>query len=55
MFIRAHEENCKNIEMEKKKAQKEAENEKMRLNAQKRDSGAVNSPRRSPKSLNFLS
>lgn len=28
MFVRAHEENCKQLELEKKKAQKEAENEK---------------------------
>lgn len=28
MFVRAHEENCKQIELEKKKAQKEEENEK---------------------------
>lgn len=30
MFARAHEENCKQLEFEKKKAQKEAENEKMK-------------------------
>lgn len=28
MFVRAHEENCKQIELEKKKAQKEEEKEK---------------------------
>ncbi|KAF9616598.1 hypothetical protein IFM89_030650 [Coptis chinensis] len=28
MFVRAHEENCKQLELEKKRAQKEAENEK---------------------------
>ncbi|XP_020270174.1 formin-like protein 6 isoform X2 [Asparagus officinalis] len=37
MFIRAHEENCKQLELEKKKARKEAENEKMKLSAQKRE------------------
>ncbi|EXB86684.1 Formin-like protein 6 [Morus notabilis] len=31
MFVRAHEENCKQLEFERKKAQKEAENEKMKL------------------------
>ncbi|KAG9456309.1 hypothetical protein H6P81_000817 [Aristolochia fimbriata] len=30
MFNRAHDENCKQLELEKKKAQKEAENEKMK-------------------------
>lgn len=30
MFARAHEENCKQLEFEKKKAQKEAQNEKMK-------------------------
>ncbi|MBA0865025.1 hypothetical protein Goshw_008246, partial [Gossypium schwendimanii] len=31
MFVRAHEENCKQLELEKKKAQKEAENEKLKV------------------------
>ncbi|CAL9749031.1 unnamed protein product [Musa acuminata subsp. burmannicoides] len=35
MFVRAHEENCKQLEMEKKKAQKEAENEKLKINNSK--------------------
>ncbi|KAK9683698.1 hypothetical protein RND81_10G158900 [Saponaria officinalis] len=30
MFIRAHDENCKQLELEKKKAEKEAENEKLK-------------------------
>ncbi|KAJ6834117.1 formin-like protein 6 [Iris pallida] len=47
MFIRAHEENCKQQEMEKKKAQKEAENEKMKLNAQKKDPELLRSQIRS--------
>lgn len=33
MFVRAHDENCKQLELEKKKAQKEAENENMKTNA----------------------
>lgn len=37
MFVRAHEENCKQLELEKKKAQKEAENEK-KLSAPKKES-----------------
>lgn len=37
MFIRAHSENCKHLEFEKKKAQKEAENEKMKLGASKKE------------------
>ncbi|XP_030951255.1 formin-like protein 6 [Quercus lobata] len=35
MFVRAHEENCKQIELEKKRAQKEEE-EKLKLNAPKK-------------------
>ncbi|KAG4144802.1 hypothetical protein ERO13_D05G061366v2 [Gossypium hirsutum] len=31
MFVRAHEENCKQLELEKKKAQKEADNEKLKV------------------------
>ncbi|KAH9604263.1 hypothetical protein KSS87_005667, partial [Heliosperma pusillum] len=38
MFIRAHEENCKNIELEKKKADKEAENEKLKIGHRPNDS-----------------
>ncbi|CAL9112185.1 unnamed protein product [Musa textilis] len=37
MFVRAHEENCKQQEMEKKKAQKEAENEKLKINNSKNE------------------
>ncbi|CAL5358852.1 unnamed protein product [Camellia sinensis] len=33
MFVRAHDENCKQLELEKKKAQKGAENESMKTNA----------------------
>ncbi|RVW23502.1 Formin-like protein 17 [Vitis vinifera] len=32
MFTRAHEENCKQLEFERKKAQKEAESEKIKIN-----------------------
>lgn len=41
MSVRAHEENCKQLELEKKKAQKEAENEKMKLNTLKKESENV--------------
>ncbi|MCL7047583.1 hypothetical protein MKW94_030899 [Papaver nudicaule] len=37
MFVRSHEENCKQNELEKKKAQKEAENEKAKVNTIKKD------------------
>ncbi|KAI3850609.1 hypothetical protein MKX03_011428 [Papaver bracteatum] len=37
MFARAHEENCKQNELEKKKAQKEAESEKMKVSTLKKD------------------
>ncbi|XP_062099581.1 formin-like protein 18 [Humulus lupulus] len=37
MFIRAHGENRKHLEFEKKKAQKEVENEKMKLGASKKE------------------
>lgn len=37
MFIRAHEENCKHVELENKKAQKE-ENEKVKLGSPKKES-----------------
>lgn len=30
IFVRSHEENCKQVEFEKKRAQKEAENEKLK-------------------------
>lgn len=33
MFVRSHEENCKQLEFEKKRAMKEAENENSKLNA----------------------
>ncbi|GAB2250749.1 hypothetical protein Droror1_Dr00016999 [Drosera rotundifolia] len=38
MFIRAHEENCKQIEFEKKKAQKEADNEKLKISSPAKES-----------------
>jgi septum formation inhibitor MinC len=38
MFVRAHEENCKQIELEKKKAQKEEENEKVKVSTPKKES-----------------
>ncbi|XP_058067636.1 formin-like protein 18 isoform X3 [Magnolia sinica] len=38
MFVRAHEENRKQLELEKKKAQKEAENEKMKISTPKKGS-----------------
>ena len=38
MFIKAHEENCKQIELEKKRADKEAESEKLKLAAAKKES-----------------
>ncbi|XVF89399.1 hypothetical protein PTKIN_Ptkin19aG0127100 [Pterospermum kingtungense] len=38
MFIRAHEENCKQLELEKKKAQKEAENEKLKITTAAKES-----------------
>ena len=33
MFSRAHDENCKQLELEKKKAEKEAESEKLKPHA----------------------
>ncbi|XP_074287052.1 formin-like protein 18 [Silene latifolia] len=47
MFIRAHEENCKQIELEKKRAEKEAaENEKLKTGSRLKDSDKhVPSPR----------
>ncbi|KAK3211275.1 hypothetical protein Dsin_015981 [Dipteronia sinensis] len=36
MFDRAHQENCKQLEFEKKKAQKEAENEKLKMSGAKK-------------------
>ncbi|XP_057510950.1 formin-like protein 18 isoform X1 [Actinidia eriantha] len=38
LFVRAHEENCKQLELDKKKAQKEAENENMKSSTPKRES-----------------
>ncbi|XP_012076436.1 formin-like protein 18 isoform X2 [Jatropha curcas] len=38
MFSRAHEENCKQLEFERKKAERDAENEKLRMGASKRES-----------------
>ena len=39
MFIRANEENRKQLELEKKKVQKEAENEKMKTSAPQKEAG----------------
>lgn len=39
MFNKAHEENCKQLELEKKKAEREAESEK--LNALQKESGRL--------------
>ncbi|KAK7377125.1 hypothetical protein VNO80_02545 [Phaseolus coccineus] len=38
LFVKAHEENCKQIELEKKRAEKEAENEKLKIAAAKKES-----------------
>ncbi|XVE53536.1 hypothetical protein DITRI_Ditri03aG0010800 [Diplodiscus trichospermus] len=38
MFVRAHEENCKQLESEKKKAEKEADNEKLKISTPTKDS-----------------
>ena len=43
MFVRAREENCKQIEYEKKKAEKEAENEKLKLAAKKESENMIRS------------
>nr|CAD1840175.1 unnamed protein product [Ananas comosus var. bracteatus] len=45
MFIRAHNENCKQLELEKKKAQKEAENEKKLSNSKKELENVLHSPK----------
>lgn len=37
MFERACDENCKHLELEKKKAQKDAENEKLKMNTQSKE------------------
>ncbi|KAK9279559.1 hypothetical protein L1049_013238 [Liquidambar formosana] len=42
MFVRAHGENCKQLEFQKKQAQKEAENEKMKMGASKLESEHLN-------------
>ncbi|VFR01829.1 unnamed protein product [Cuscuta campestris] len=39
MFKKAHEENCKQLEFERKKAEKEAENEKAQINASNQQKG----------------
>lgn len=42
MFVRAHEENCKQLDYEKKKAQKEAaekEKEKLKVSTPKKETG----------------
>ncbi|XWS72752.1 hypothetical protein CRYUN_Cryun02cG0067900 [Craigia yunnanensis] len=38
MFVRAHEENCKQLELEKKKAQKKAESEKLKISTPRKES-----------------
>ncbi|EEF46880.1 formin-like protein 18 isoform X2 [Ricinus communis] len=38
MFIRAHDENCKQLELVRKRAEKEAENEKLKMDASKKES-----------------
>lgn len=48
MFGRAHGDNCKQLELEKKKAQKEADHEKLKLASQKREAeNALRPPIRS--------
>lgn len=45
MFLRAHEDNCKQLEFEKKKALKEAaENERMKLAAKKESEHMIRTP-----------
>ncbi|CAK9183313.1 unnamed protein product [Ilex paraguariensis] len=39
MFNKSHEENCKQLEFERKKAEKEASNEKLKINASQTDTG----------------
>ncbi|KAG8636403.1 formin-like protein 18 isoform X2 [Manihot esculenta] len=46
MFSRSHEENIKQIEIEKKKADKEAESERLKMNASKKESENLPSPTR---------
>ncbi|XP_057960093.1 formin-like protein 18 [Malania oleifera] len=48
MFVRAHEENCRQLEFEKKKAQKEAENEKLKISTPtKQSEHSIRTPLRS--------
>ncbi|KAL2939978.1 Formin-like protein 17, partial [Bienertia sinuspersici] len=49
MFNRAHDENCKQLEFEKKKAAKEAENEKAKTNA--RAKGSEQHVQQSPRKI----
>ncbi|KAJ7958495.1 Formin-like protein [Quillaja saponaria] len=44
MFVQAHTENCKQIEFEKKKAEKEAENEKLKLVTKKESETMIRTP-----------
>lgn len=44
MFVRAHEDNCKQIEFEKKKALKEAEHEKLKLAPKKESEHMIRTP-----------
>ncbi|KAI4337247.1 hypothetical protein L6164_015688 [Bauhinia variegata] len=44
MFVRAHEENCKQLELDRKKAEKEAEQEKLKLAAKKEPEQIIRTP-----------
>lgn len=52
MFHRAHDENCKQIEFEKKKAEKEAENEKVKMTARAKDSEHL--VKQSPRKIDIM-
>ncbi|CAK9146644.1 unnamed protein product [Ilex paraguariensis] len=54
MFVRAHDENCKQLEFEKKKALKEAENEKVKLSASKKDQDNEKMKTNAPKASKHL-
>lgn len=41
MFKKSNEENCKQLELERKKAEKEASTEKSKINATEKDSGKL--------------
>lgn len=44
MFGRAHDENCKLLELERKKAQKQAESEKLKTGIPKKESEQMSPP-----------